>query len=195
MDWKNKKILVTGGSGFLGSAVIKILKKRGAENITIPHSDSCDLRQQNNCNNVTKNVDIVFHLAAKVGGIGLNQEKPGELFYDNITMGTNVMEQARKNNVEKFIALGTICSYPIMENVSAMRPSSSYDQAALIGGLEISPSSQGGLTGSSRIMPHVVARYSYASIRVDASRVFSSAHAVDELFARLALDIDLQRVV
>ena len=112
MDWTVKKILVTGGGGFLGSAAIQILKKRGAENVIIPRSDTCDLRQQNNCNNVTKNVDVVFHLAAKVGGIGLNQEKPGELFYDNITMGTNLMEQARKNNVEKFIALGTICSYP-----------------------------------------------------------------------------------
>jgi len=112
MDWKNKKILVTGGSGFLGSAVIKILKKRGSENIIIPHSDTCDLRQQKNCFDISKNVDVLFHLAAKVGGIGLNQEKPGELFYDNIAMGTNLMEQARKNNVEKFIALGTICSYP-----------------------------------------------------------------------------------
>jgi len=61
---------------------------------------------------ITENADIVFHIAAKVGGIGLNQEKPGELFYDNLIMGTNLLEQARKNNVEKFIALGTVCSYP-----------------------------------------------------------------------------------
>jgi len=112
MEWIDKKILVAGGSGFLGSVVIKILKKRGAKNIIIPRSKTCDLRQQNNCLNITKNVDITFHLAATVGGIGLNQEKPGELFYDNIAMGTNLMEQARKNNVKKFIALGTICSYP-----------------------------------------------------------------------------------
>ena len=87
MDWKNKKILVTGGSGFLGTAVINVLKKRGAENIIIPRSETCDLRKQNNCNYITKNSNVVFHLAANVGGIGLNQEKPGELLYDNITMG------------------------------------------------------------------------------------------------------------
>ena len=89
-----------------------ILKSRGAQNIIIPRSKEMDLRLRENCEVVTKNIDIVFHIAAKVGGIGLNQQKPGELFYDNLIMGTNLMEEARKNNVEKFIALGTICSYP-----------------------------------------------------------------------------------
>ena len=65
-----------------------------------------------NAEKITKNVDIVFHIAAKVGGIGLNQAKPGELFYDNLIMGTNLLEEARKNGVEKFVALGTVCSYP-----------------------------------------------------------------------------------
>jgi len=78
----------------------------------VPSSKTCDLRLQENCNKITENVDIIFHAAAKVGGIGLNQEKPGELFYDNIMMGTTLIEEARKNDVEKFVALGTVCSYP-----------------------------------------------------------------------------------
>ena len=112
MDWQNKRVVITGGSGFLGLRVVEELQKRGAKNITIPRSTNCDLRLQINCAAVTKDADIVFHLAAKVGGIGLNQELPGELFYDNLIMGVNLMEEARKNKVEKFIALGTICSYP-----------------------------------------------------------------------------------
>ena len=112
MDWKNKSVLVTGGSGFLGSRIVSLLKNRGANNIIISHSKENDLRLKESCSNITKNVDIVFHVAAKVGGIGFNQEKPAELFYDNLMMGTNLMEESRKNGVEKFIALGTICSYP-----------------------------------------------------------------------------------
>ena len=112
VNLSGKKIVVTGGSGFLGSKVVEILKKRGVKNIIIPRSESMDLRKQNNCEQITKNVDIIFHLAAKVGGIGLNQKNPGQLFYDNLIMGTHLMEEARKNNVEKFVALGTICSYP-----------------------------------------------------------------------------------
>lgn len=112
MNWKNTSVLVTGGTGFLGSNVVDILKEKETKNIIIPRSKDCDLRLKENCNTITKNVDVVFHIAAKVGGIGLNQEKPGELFYDNLIMGTNLMEEARKNGVKKFIALGTICSYP-----------------------------------------------------------------------------------
>jgi len=111
---KKSKILVTGGSGFLGSFVIRELEKKGVplKNITIPRSKDCDLRVFENCLKVAKNQDIIIHLAAKVGGIGLNKEKPGELFYDNLIMGVQMMEAARKAGVKKFVAIGTICAYP-----------------------------------------------------------------------------------
>ena len=111
-EWKNKKILVTGGSGFLGSYVVNELKQRGAENIVIPSSNECDLIILENCKKIVQGIDIVFHLAAKVGGIGLNRDKPAELFYDNLMMGTQLMHEAKIADVSKFIALGTICSYP-----------------------------------------------------------------------------------
>jgi len=116
MDWKEKKILVTGGMGFLGSNLVKSLNQLNPKIILNPSSKDCDLRFKENCNRITKDVDIVFHLAAHVGGIGLNKEKPGELFYDNLLMGTYLIDEARKNNVEKFISLGTICSYPKITN-------------------------------------------------------------------------------
>jgi len=112
MNWAKKSVVVTGGSGFLGSRVVALLKEKGATNIFVPNSTEFDLRLKENAEKITKNVDIVFHIAAKVGGIGLNQAKPGELFYDNLIMGTNLLEEARKNGVEKFVALGTVCSYP-----------------------------------------------------------------------------------
>ena len=108
----NQRILVTGGSGFLGSRIVNFLKEKDVSNIIIPRSNDCDLTIRENCDKVTKEADIVIHIAAKVGGIGFNQENPGELFYDNIMMGTNLMESARIHKVKKFVALGTICSYP-----------------------------------------------------------------------------------
>ena len=110
----DKKILLTGGAGFLGKHVYKKLLEKGAkkENIFIPRSKEYDLRDKEVCNKLTKNVDIVIHLAGNVGGIGYNREYPGTLFYDNIMMGVNLIEEARKNKVKKFVQVGTICAYP-----------------------------------------------------------------------------------
>jgi GDP-L-fucose synthase len=111
MNWKTKKVLVTGGNGFLGSSLVRSLKELNPALLVTP-SSSCDLRLKENCEKITKDIDVVFHIAAHVGGIGLNKEKPGELFYDNLLMGTYLMDEARANGIEKFISLGTMCSYP-----------------------------------------------------------------------------------
>ena len=113
--WKGKKILVTGGAGFLGSfAVEKLIKERGVapKNIRIPRSNDIDLRILSNCVKVVKNIDIVIHIAGRGGGIGYNRKYPGTLFYDNIVMNTQLMEAARQEGVEKFVGIGTVCAYP-----------------------------------------------------------------------------------
>lgn len=114
MDLSNKNILITGANGFLGSHVVEKFLTRGIpkKNLFLPKSAELDLRKWENCEKAVKNCEVVVHLAARVGGIGYNQEKPGELFYDNIIMGTQLMEAARLAGVEKFVAIGTICAYP-----------------------------------------------------------------------------------
>ncbi len=114
LDLQSKKILVTGGSGFLGHHVVLKLVESGVplENIFVPRSKEVDLRQYEDCEKVLKNQDIVIHLAAKVGGIGFNQEKPGELFYDNMVMGARMIDAACRLGIEKMVILGTVCAYP-----------------------------------------------------------------------------------
>lgn len=114
MDLSNKRILVTGGAGFLGRQVVEQLCQAGAkrEKITIPRARDYDLRELDKCKQAVAEQDIVIHLAAHVGGIGLNQVKPAELFYDNLMMGTQLIHAAYLAGVEKFVCVGTICAYP-----------------------------------------------------------------------------------
>jgi GDP-L-fucose synthase len=112
IGWSKKNVLVTGGNGFLGSFVVELLRQKSTKNIISPSSKDCDLTDISNCRRIVKDVDIVFHLAGRVGGIGLNLERPAELFYNNLIMGTQLMNEAKNAGVEKFVALGTICSYP-----------------------------------------------------------------------------------
>lgn len=109
---KGKKVVVTGGAGFLGSHLVKMLQQMNPQEILIPRSQNYDLRKKDVCRKVVKNADIVIHLAAKVGGIGFNMEKPAELFYDNLMMGVNLMDESFHAGVKKFVGLGTICQYP-----------------------------------------------------------------------------------
>lgn len=113
--WKNQRILLTGGNGFLGSHIVENLtQKRGVSKnqILIPRSKDSDLRIWANCEKAVENADVIIHLAARVGGIGFNQKYPGTLFYDNIIMGTQLMEAARRRGVKKFVQVGTVCAYP-----------------------------------------------------------------------------------
>lgn len=112
--FSGKKIVVTGGAGFLGLPVVRMLVERGARprDIFVPRSSQYDLRVRTACAKAVRGQDIVIHLAANAGGIGWNEEHPGALFYDNIAMGIHLMEEARVAGVEKFVQVGTVCAYP-----------------------------------------------------------------------------------
>lgn len=109
--WKGKKVVLTGGSGFLGKVLSKKIQKLGVEPV-IPRSATEDLRDRGVCQRIVKGADIVIHAAGNVGGIGYNREHPGTLFFDNLMMGVQLMEEARLAGVKKFVAIGTICAYP-----------------------------------------------------------------------------------
>jgi GDP-L-fucose synthase len=111
--WKNKKVCVTGGAGFLGKHLTKKLKERGAS-IFVPKIERYNLVEKENIIRMLDDAkpEIVIHLAAAVGGIGFNMEQPGKLFYENIIMGAQMIEQSRLRGVKKLVALGTVCAYP-----------------------------------------------------------------------------------
>lgn len=109
-----RKVVVTGGAGFLGRKVVAELESRGYQDIFVPRSRDYDLTEQSDVRRLIKDAapNLIIHLAAVVGGIGANRENPGKYFYDNLMMGVMLMEEARKAGVDKFAAVGTICSYP-----------------------------------------------------------------------------------
>jgi GDP-L-fucose synthase len=114
MQFLDKHVVVTGGAGFLGSAVVDTLRSKGYRNIFVPRSKEYDLRDQHMIVRLyeTARPQVLIHLAAVVGGIGANRENPGSFFYDNAVMGIQMLEYARRFSVEKFVAVGTICAYP-----------------------------------------------------------------------------------
>ena len=109
-----RRLVITGGAGFLGSYVIEGLQNRGCQNILVPKIEDYDLVNINDISRMYDDMkpDIVIHLAAIVGGIGANREHPGEFFYKNLMMGIQLIEQGRLRNIEKFVAIGTVCAYP-----------------------------------------------------------------------------------
>ena len=119
--WQDKRVVVTGGAGFLGSFVIAKLKERGATDIFVPRIEDYDLIDRDSIKRLFDNVlgdgfdarnMVIIHLAAHVGGIGANRAHPAEFFYDNLIMGVELMHQAWQRCVGKFVAIGTVCAYP-----------------------------------------------------------------------------------
>ena len=112
--WKHRRVVVTGGKGFLGTYVVQKLVSLGARDVLVPAQEDYDLRHIDAIARMydTMRPDIVIHLAALVGGIGANSERPGEFFYDNLIMGVQLMELGRQRNLQKFVTIGTVCAYP-----------------------------------------------------------------------------------
>ena len=112
MNWSGKKVLVTGGNGFLGSHVVNELKNLNVKDVSTPTSKDYDLRNRTDCKKVLKDIDVVFHLASTSGGIMFLKERPAEAFYDNIMMGVNLIHEAKEAGIEKLIITGAVSSYP-----------------------------------------------------------------------------------
>ncbi len=114
LDLANKRVVVTGGAGFLGQAVVEALEARGATEIIVPRSQTYDLRDRRAIERLFDDArpEVILHLAAVVGGIGANRENPGRFFYENLIMGAELLEVSRIRGLEKFVTVGTICAYP-----------------------------------------------------------------------------------
>jgi GDP-L-fucose synthase len=112
--WSDNRFVVTGGSGFLGSCVVRALQARGASEIVVPRSADYDLREHEAVLRLLEDArpDVIIHMAAVVGGIGANRERPAEFFYDNLLMGTQLLHEAWRRGVRKFVTIGTVCAYP-----------------------------------------------------------------------------------
>jgi GDP-L-fucose synthase len=112
--WPDKRVVVTGGAGFLGSFVVEQLRAKGCRQVIVPRSRDYDLVNMEDVHRLYAEAtpDILIHLAARVGGIGANQANPGRFFYDNLMMGAQLIEEGRQQRLQKFVAIGTICAYP-----------------------------------------------------------------------------------